>query len=1102
MHNTPNTKKRLNQLKAQEEQKALKCRKRADLISLSTQNIPIIVIKENEYKELLDFSTSSLIYVSSQIKDCIYKSGHKQLGVVCFDPEKQNPFLIQEGVLVNICDDKNISKIFLMVQPKEVMLFTHYEKQKNLLMAKIFKYKEEFILTAKESLLLDECTKLAFTYLSKTDKEQYFIFLNKLIYIEKFNKDNRFKAKFLLFLSLPELKEIHKVFHGESNYHKLLWLKMSLDSQLKTSPTPEIMSLKEIPKDYLPCIVISEYDFNQNVSLSKKDFNQQMEDFKEIAEEVFNTNKHDQFDVILLNSCKTELKGLGIQALVSSTLTEKPKINLSARIKITDLILGNKIIYAKIEPVDDKLTQKQLVQESKKYRDLIPMYNKNIEYPCSRMSEYDFKESLIKLDQFLHNNSYEMMQSLKLPLFPILTLLEKFDLIKQSLRNKHLQKIEELNNEYRELSKQAEWSKALEASTSLLNCDPENSDYHAYRGRCYKRLGQYEEAISNYHLALTWYNQKKKGKVPPSGHHFAIGTCWFQLGNLEEAKEALDKVNKNDLCEFHSKEFVKYKEKVLDIITNGTNIQSFDIQNIELSIEKLSLPNNVRSYAKRLYASYQSAAESERYKNEYLHYLVSLLTLPWGRKSKLESNLKAIKQNLEKSHFGLTDVKTRILKSLVFSLRGGCVKPPILCLVGPPGVGKTSIANALAEALGRKCTRLPLGGMHDTSVIKGFFRSWGGAESGKILSLIKQVGSWNPVMILDEIDKISPGVNQAGVEGALLALLDSEQNSQFSDDYFDTTFDLSEVFFIATANSTEDISFPLLNRMEVINLSGYTDGEKLEIAKNYLIPKILEEAKATNNEITVPDSVIKEIIANYTREAGVRELERVLRSIVQQYFLNVEITEDKSVHLCIDENLLKECFSNKKISRNRLSDIPSVGKVTGLAYTAMGGGTISIEAMVIPGNGKIKATGKLGEVLKESIEVAYARSVADLEEQKIPILDISKKDIHIHLLEGATPKEGPSAGITIYAAISSLLSGKKVRQDIAMTGEIGLYGDVFEIGGLKEKLAAAARSSIKLIVIPEANQNDLINIPDDLKNQLEIKMISKASELLGIIFID
>ncbi|MEA3118419.1 MAG: ATP-dependent Lon protease, partial [Paraburkholderia sp.] len=477
------------------------------------------------------------------------------------------------------------------------------------------------------------------------------------------------------------------------------------------------------------------------------------------------------------------------------------------------------------------------------------------------------------------------------------------------------------------------------------------------------------------------------------------------------------------------------------------------------------------------------------------NYIDTLIGLPWRKKSKVNNDLSNAERVLDEDHFGLEKVKERILEYLAVQQRVEKVKAPILCLVGPPGVGKTSLGQSIARATNRKFVRMALGGVRDEAEIRGHRRTYIGSMPGKILQSLTKVGVRNPLFLLDEVDKM--GMDSRGdPSSALLEVLDPAQNHTFADHYVEVDFDLSNVMFVATSNSL-NIPPPLLDRMEVIRLSGYTEDEKVSIAQRYLLPKQKRNNGLKDDEIDVAEAAIRDIIRYYTREAGVRSLERevskICRKVVKMLLLK---KADGAVK--VDEDDLDTFLGVRKYDFGLAAKQNQTGQVTGLAWTEVGGDLLTIEAAVMPGKGNVIRTGSLGDVMKESVEAA--RSVVRSRSRRLGVKDeaFEKRDIHIHVPEGATPKDGPSAGIAMTTALVSVLTDIPVRADVAMTGEITLRGEVLPIGGLKEKLLAAHRGGIKLVLIPEENVKDLTEIPDNVKNAIEIvpvRWIDKVLEL-------
>ncbi|MFP5474816.1 MAG: endopeptidase La, partial [Gammaproteobacteria bacterium] len=477
------------------------------------------------------------------------------------------------------------------------------------------------------------------------------------------------------------------------------------------------------------------------------------------------------------------------------------------------------------------------------------------------------------------------------------------------------------------------------------------------------------------------------------------------------------------------------------------------------------------------------------------NYIDVLTGLPWSKKTKIKHDLAHAEAVLNEDHYGLEKVKDRILEYLAVQQRVDKVKAPILCLVGPPGVGKTSLGQSVAKATGRKYVRMALGGMRDEAEIRGHRRTYIGAMPGKVLQSLTKVGTRNPLFLLDEIDKLGTDF-RGDPSSALLEVLDPEQNHTFGDHYVEVDFDLSDVMFVATSNSM-NIPPALLDRMEVIRLSGYTEDEKTNIALKYLLPKQLTNNGVKNEELKVEESAVRDIVRYYTREAGVRSLERELSKICRKVVKGL-LLKKLTPKVTVDSENLHEFLGVRKYSFGRAEQQNQVGQVVGLAWTEVGGDLLTIEVATVPGKGVITRTGSLGDVMKESVEAA--RTVVRSRARRLGIKDelFEKKDIHIHVPDGATPKDGPSAGIAMTTALVSALTGIPVRSDVAMTGEITLRGEVTAIGGLKEKLLAALRGGIKTVLIPEENAKDLQDIPENVKNGLEIVPVKWIDKVLEV----
>ncbi len=479
-------------------------------------------------------------------------------------------------------------------------------------------------------------------------------------------------------------------------------------------------------------------------------------------------------------------------------------------------------------------------------------------------------------------------------------------------------------------------------------------------------------------------------------------------------------------------------------------------------------------------------------------YLEQVLSLPWTEETTDTEELADCIKVLEADHYGLEKVKERITEYLAVLKLTGNMKAPILCLVGPPGVGKTSIAQSIARALNRKFVRMSLGGIRDEAEIRGHRRTYIGAMPGRILYGMKNAGSVNPVFLLDEIDKITSDMH-GDPAGALLEVLDPEQNATFRDRYLETPYDLSKVLFIATANTLDTIPAPLRDRMEIIELSSYTLEEKIEIARRYLVPKQLAANGLTDNNASFTKNGVEKIIQGYTRESGVRTLERTIGTVCRK--IAVDYANDKTLPLVeVDEKRAESLLGSPKFTDDELRTSPEVGAVTGLAWTAVGGTTLTVEVMAMEGKGEVKLTGKLGEVMKESALAALSYIRAHAEKYDLTAEKFTTTDLHIHVPEGATPKDGPSAGITIASAILSALTGKPARCDVAMTGEITLRGKVLPIGGLKEKSLAARRIGVKTVVMPYANKREIKELPKVLQEEITFLPVQTVDEVFEVVF--
>ncbi|MBF9036971.1 endopeptidase La [Rhodobacterales bacterium LSUCC0387] len=541
--------------------------------------------------------------------------------------------------------------------------------------------------------------------------------------------------------------------------------------------------------------------------------------------------------------------------------------------------------------------------------------------------------------------------------------------------------------------------------------------------------------------------------------------------------------------EYYLNEQMKAIQRELGDGEDGAN----EVAELEEKIAATKLSKEARDKAdaelKKLKNMSPMSAEATVVRN-YLDWIVSL---PWGVKSRVKKNLTRAGEVLDADHYGLEKVKERIVEYLAVQARSAKVKGPILCLVGPPGVGKTSLGKSVAKATGREFIRISLGGVRDESEIRGHRRTYIGSMPGKIIQAMKKAKTTNPLILLDEIDKMGQDF-RGDPASAMLEVLDPEQNGTFVDHYLEVEYDLSNVMFLTTANSY-NMPAPLLDRMEIISLSGYTEDEKLEIATRHLLPKQVKNHNLKAREFAVEPEALTDVIRYYTREAGVRNLEREVAKLARKALTAILKGGEKSV--TVTRERLEEMLGVRRYRFGLAESDDQIGVVTGLAWTSVGGDLLSIEALRLPGKGRMKTTGKLGDVMKESIDAAssYVRSIAPKIGVQPPKLD--GWDIHVHVPEGATPKDGPSAGIAMVTSIVSVLTQTPVRRDIAMTGEVTLRGNVLAIGGLKEKLLAALRGGIKTVLIPQENKKDLPEIPDNVKDGLEIIPVSHVSEVLA-----
>lgn len=524
-----------------------------------------------------------------------------------------------------------------------------------------------------------------------------------------------------------------------------------------------------------------------------------------------------------------------------------------------------------------------------------------------------------------------------------------------------------------------------------------------------------------------------------------------------------------------------------------------ELKELKESLENKKLPEYVKEKVEHELTRLEKMSPYSPEASVVRTYLDWIINLPWSEKTEDRINIKEAEKLLDKNHYGLKEPKERILEFLAVRKLSNKPKSPILCFVGAPGVGKTSLGRSVAEALGRKFGRISLGGMRDEAEIRGHRRTYVGAMPGRIIQLIRKLGVKNPVIVLDEIDKM--GISYQGdPAAALLEVLDPEQNSAFTDHYLEIPFDLSEVIFITTANVLHTIPIALRDRMEIIQIPGYTDAEKYYIAKDYIIPKLLEEHGIEKNQLKINKIALEKIISEYTRESGVRSLERVLSKLMRKVALKLAEGESKVV---VNVKNVKELLGTPPYFRSNKLEKPEIGVATGMAWTAYGGEILQVETLITSGKGKIMITGKLGDVMKESAQIALTLSKALIGEYDEKLLDkFDNCNFHIHVPEGAVPKDGPSAGVTLTTAIVSSILKKPINNEISMTGEITLRGKVLPVGGIKEKLLSAYRSGIKEVIIPKDNEKDLEKIPEEILKKIKVNLVEDIKEVLKIALLE
>lgn len=681
----------------------------------------------------------------------------------------------------------------------------------------------------------------------------------------------------------------------------------------------------------------------------------------------------------------------------------------------------------------------------------------------------------------------------------------------------------------------------VEAEGRVILHDPkeENGEYTSGYTIVETKKADTKEALAVYRKVLEFYEQYNKftGKALPeilitlkstkdisSGFDLIANNLFIDTKEKQKVLEMFDVEQRGlMLLDILTKEIEinEIEKKVEDKVRNKMNdaqkayylkekinamkeeIQDYtpedDNSDLAERIEKAKLPAEVKKKVqeelKKMSKMPGFSAEASVSRN----YIETLLDLPWKKTTKDDLNIEKASQILDRDHYGLKEVKERILDYLAVKKLNPKMKGTIICLVGPPGVGKTSLAKSVADSMGRKFVRVSLGGVRDEAEIRGHRRTYIGSMPGRIMKAMKLAGVKNPLVLLDELDKMSSDF-KGDPASAMLEVLDPEQNIHFEDHYIDTPFDLSEVFFLATANDLRNIPEPLIDRMEIITLSSYTEYEKLHIAKQYLVRQMQEENGLKDVKVTISDNVILKIINEYTREAGVRSLKREINNLFRK--LARKVVKEGIDKVTVNANNLEKYLGKAKFRPEKLKEKTfKVGIVNGLAWTAVGGVTLEVQGVLIPGKGTLNLTGTLGNVMKESAEVAFTYVKSNFAKYKIDENEfLEKKNIHLHFPEGATPKDGPSAGITITSAILSVLTGREIRQDIAMTGEITITGEVLPIGGVKEKVIGAHRAGIREVILPEDNRPDITDIPHEVAKDMKIDFVKNYDEVEELVF--
>lgn len=565
-----------------------------------------------------------------------------------------------------------------------------------------------------------------------------------------------------------------------------------------------------------------------------------------------------------------------------------------------------------------------------------------------------------------------------------------------------------------------------------------------------------------------------------------------------ELEQKIEAEVERELNDSQKEYFLREKIKLMQKELGEGNHKDSEIERLTKRVAKLKCPGKIKEKIKRELDRYEGVSSNSPEVGMIREYLDWMINLPWNNYTKDTDDLVKVKRILDSSHYGLEEVKDRVLEYLAVKQNTNNLRSPIICLVGPPGVGKTSLALSIAKSLNRSSAKISVGGINDEAEIVGHRRTYIGANPGRIIQGIRRAGTTNPVFIIDEIDKMTKDI-KGDPASSLLEVLDPEQNNKFSDHYIEEDFDLSKVMFIATANYFDQIPYELRDRLEIINISSYTEYEKLDIAKNHLIPKELEEHGLTTLQVTISDESIMTLIRNYTKEAGVRELERIIATLFRKIVKKILLSKDEMFY-DIDDVMIEEFLGKKKYLYTDTNESDDIGVCNGMAYTVFGGDILPIEATLFKGKGELTLTGSLGEVMQESCHIALDFIKSNMDKFNIDGKIFEDNDIHIHAPEGAVNKDGPSAGVTMTTALISLLSNKKVNKNIAMTGEITLRGRVLGIGGLKEKVIGAHRAGIRKVFIPCENEKDLDEIPEDIRNDIKFISVKNYMDIYKEVF--